>query len=218
MMLLIRVGAMQSFGIGKKELLWHAHMRITKAQQDEMQTSLFRPELKTFQIPELEHHRLEDAYDELELLGFPLGSPFEWMAPEAVQGIFNHGVPIVTVEQLSDMIGQDVIVLGYRVTLKPTTTAGGRSMYFGTFLDINGDFLDTVHFPDAAEKFTIHGWGIFWLRGKVSVEFDVITLEVNAAGRVKLLPDPRHSAAPVSPRDNQSVNDRWVNKYLKRGN
>lgn len=216
MILLIRVGAMQSFGIAKKELLWHAHTCLSKTPQDEMQTSMFRTEVKTYQLPELEHHRLEDAYDELELLGFPLGSPFEWMDLDAVQSIVNLGIPIVTAEQLSGMLGQEVMVLGYRVTLKPTTTTGGRSMYFGTFLDINGDFIDTVHFPGVAEKFSIQGWGIFWLRGKVSEEFDVVTVEVNSAGRVKLLPDPRHSSTPVVSRDNQSGNDRWVNKYLKR--
>jgi DNA polymerase-3 subunit alpha len=218
MILLIRVGALESFGIAKKELLWHAHMRLNKVPQDVMQTSMFRTESKVYQLPELEHHRLEDAYDQLELLGFPLGSPFEWMAPDAVQSIVDLGVPIVTAEQLSERLGQDVVVLGYRVTLKPTTTASGKPMYFGTFLDINGDFIDTVHFPVAAEKFSIQGWGIFWLRGKVSEEFDVITLEVISAGRVRLLPDPRHCTAPVSSRDNQSINDRWVNRYLKRGN
>lgn len=216
MILLIRAGALQSFGIGKKELLWHAHTRLTKAPQDEMQTSMFRTEVKTYQLPALEHHRLEDAYDELELLGFPLGSPFEWMDPDAVQSIVDLGIPIATAEQLPNIIGCEVIVLGYRVTLKPTTTTGGKSMYFGTFLDMNGDFLDTVHFPGAAEKFSIQGWGIFWLRGKVSEEFDVITVEVSSAGRVKLLPDPRHSATVVSARDNQSGNDRWISKYLKR--
>lgn len=217
MVLLIRVGALHCFGIGKKELLWLAHTRLTKIPQDEMQTSMFRAERKTYQLPDLEHHRLEDAYDELELLGFPLGSPFEWMDPTALTAIVNAGIPVVTAEQLPDLVGKEVIVLGYRVTLKPTTTSGGRSMYFGTFLDINGDFLDTVHFPGAAEKFSIQGWGIFWLRGKVSEEFDVFTLEVNSAGRVKLLPDPRFSVAPTTSRDSQSGNDRWVNRYLSRG-
>ena len=42
-----------------------------------------------------------------------------------------------------------------------------KLMYFGTFLDRDGDFIDTVHFPPVAAKYPFRGKGIYKITGKV---------------------------------------------------
>ncbi len=44
--------------------------------------------------------------------------------------------------------GKTVTLLGYHITHKPVRTVKGQTMSFGTFLDPNKDWIDTVHFPD----------------------------------------------------------------------
>ncbi|MFT7031223.1 MAG: DNA polymerase-3 subunit alpha, partial [Marinoscillum sp.] len=59
--------------------------------------------------------------------------------------------------------------------------------YFGTFLDEEGNFIDTVHFPPVAKKFPFTGKGIYLMRGKVMEEFDAITIEVSAMKRLNYM-------------------------------
>lgn len=51
-------------------------------------------------------------------------------------------------------------------------------MYFGTFIDMNGDWLDTVHFPDVNLNYPLSGKGFYSMKGKVVEEFGVYSLEV----------------------------------------
>jgi len=66
-------------------------------------------------------------------------------------------------------------------------------MYFGTFLDREGDFIDTVHFPPVATKFPFRGNGIYSITGKVLEEFDCITIEVSTMYKLAVVEDPRYS-------------------------
>ena len=68
-------------------------------------------------------------------------------------------------------------------------------MYFGTFLDKDGDFVDTVHFPLVAAKYRFQGSGIYRITGKVMEEFDCINLEVVKMERLAIIEDPRYSDA-----------------------
>jgi hypothetical protein len=45
------------------------------------------------------------------------------------------------------------------VTTKNTNRQMENVMFFGTFLDRDGDFIDTVHFPPVATKFPFRGKG-----------------------------------------------------------
>jgi len=45
---------------------------------------LFEIERKEFKLPELYHGRFDDAFDEMEILDFPLCSPFELVKEFAV--------------------------------------------------------------------------------------------------------------------------------------
>ena len=66
-------------------------------------------------------------------------------------------------------------------------------MYFGTFLDRKGDFMDTVHFPPVAKKFPLRGRGIYQLTGKVVAEFDCVSIEVSYMEKLSIIQDPRYA-------------------------
>jgi DNA polymerase-3 subunit alpha len=162
-------------------------------------------------LPTLEHHWLEDAYDELELLGFPLCNPFQLI--DEVQ-LSNH--TFVHAHELKDNLQKEIHILGYKVALKPTGTSKGEGMFFGTFLDECGHFIDTVHFPPVAKAYPASGWGLFHIHGKVSEEFGAYTVEVKWIKRLDLLPDPRVTDGPSHPAliRKGTGNDRWVNRTL----
>src|SRR5690554_1636604 len=70
---LIRCGAFRFTGTGKKELLWEAHLLISGKQQKAGTATLFGAfNTKPPTLPKLESSPLEDMYDEMELIGFPI--------------------------------------------------------------------------------------------------------------------------------------------------
>ena len=72
-------------------------------------------------------------------------------------------------------------------------------MFFGTFIDRDGDFIDTVHFPPVATKFPFRGKGIYSINGKVIEEFNCINIEVISMKKLAVVEDPRYSdkAKPI---------------------
>ena len=86
---------------------------------------------------------------------------------------------------------------GYYVTAKNTATHKGDRMYFGTFLDRNGDYIDTVHFPPVARKYPFRGRGVYQLIGKVMEEFDCISIEVNSMKKLDMMQDPRYAEEQI---------------------
>ena len=91
----------------------------------------------------------------------------------------------VLARHLPDKVNKQVRILGYLVATKNTGTSKGERMHFGTFLDEEGQFIDTVHFPPVAKKYPFTGKGIYLLQGKVFEEFDAISIEVNSQMRLK---------------------------------
>ena len=71
-------------------------------------------------------------------------------------------------------------------------------MYFGNFLDIKGDFLDTVHFPPIAKAYPFRGWGVYRITGKITEEFDCINIEVESMEKMPIVEDTRY-ADPGTP-------------------
>ena len=76
LILLIRVGAFRFTKKDKKQLLWDAHFLLGQNKQKRPAPTLFKSEVKEFTLPKLWHHHLESDFDQLELLGFTLSSPF----------------------------------------------------------------------------------------------------------------------------------------------
>ena len=169
---LIRVGALRFTGKSKKALLWEANFLQKKLQKVTVNSEkLFKEPIVEFRLPVLSHDPYEDALDEIELLGFPLCDPFD--LADADSKSFTPS------RMFSKHIGDQIEVLGYYITEKPVRTAKGAYMYFGTFLDANGEWIDSVHFPQAAAAYPLSGKGFYHLKGKIMDEFGVYTLDVS---------------------------------------
>jgi DNA polymerase-3 subunit alpha len=133
---------------------------------------LFNEPIPEFHLPQLQHHYLDDALDEMELLGFTMCNPFELV--EA-----GHTQNYVAAADMPNHLGNTITMLGYLITWKPVHTIKHELMYFGTFIDANGDWLDTVHFPDSVKQYPLQGKGFYRMTGKVVEEFGVYNLDVH---------------------------------------
>ena len=65
-------------------------------------------------------------------------------------------------------------------------------MNFGTWLDREGQFFDTVHFPQALEKYPFKGSGVYEIQGKVVEDFTVHSIEVLKMSKLALKEDKRY--------------------------
>ncbi len=190
--ILIKINAFRFTGRNKRELLWEAHMKINKSEVAEPQPILFKTARINYQTPNLPNTLMEDAFDEMELLGYPLCSPFYLLREETNKTLRARHLP--------RFVNRTVQLRGYLVTVKNTSTSKGDRMYFGTFLDYDGDFIDTVHFPPVAKKYRFRGKGIYEITGKVVSEFDCITIEVSRMELLPIIEDPRYSEGAVTTR------------------
>jgi error-prone DNA polymerase len=182
--ILIRIDAFRFTGKNKRELLWEARFKLDPIKRTIEQQMLFREPRKDYELPTLESSMLEDAFDQIELLGFPLVDPFGLLE--------NEPDSRVLARDLTTRIGQRVKIFGYLVTRKETSTARGDRMSFGNFVDLHGEFIDTVHFPQVARDFPFRGRGVYCIEGKVTEEFDCYSVEVDRMEKVKLVPDARY--------------------------
>ncbi|MCK5782511.1 MAG: DNA polymerase III subunit alpha [Flavobacteriales bacterium] len=183
--LLVQIGAFRFTGKPKKKLFWEIHLLINSTKSEIQQNELFsRPEVK-FVLPELYHSHFEDAFDEIELLGFPLSNPFDLLKEEMKGGILA--------KDLKSNVHKYVVIYAYLVHVKYTSAKGNQRMYFATFLDYEGVFVDTVHFPNVAARYPFRARGIYRIEGKVVEEFDFISIEVSKMEFQAIVPDPRYS-------------------------
>jgi DNA polymerase-3 subunit alpha len=189
--ILIRIDAFRSTGVEKHRLLWQAHMLLSGGEITE-HPRLFPPQRSRFEIPHLNSTRLEEAFTQLELLGFCLCSPFELLVrPVANRHASRH---------LSDFIDRNIDIYGYLVTVKNTSTQSGKRMHFATFIDQEGEVFDTVLFPPVAAKYFFRGKGIYRLYGKVVSEFGFLSVEVAKMEKQEYVPDPRYAEVKTSTR------------------
>jgi DNA polymerase-3 subunit alpha len=82
-------------------------------------------------------------------------------------------------------------ILGYLITVKDTATKGGKRMNFGTFIDREGHFVDTTHFPNVARDYPFRGRGVYMIIGKVVEEFGFYSIEVTRMDKLSYITDPR---------------------------
>jgi hypothetical protein len=64
-------------------------------------------------------------------------------------------------------------------------------MHFGTFIDVNGHFFDTVHFPKAVTEYPFRGEGVYLVKGKIVEEFGFPSMNVEKMAKMPLMSDPR---------------------------
>ena len=178
LILLIRIGAFRFTGKSKKELLWQAHFLFNGKKRSTPTHDLFRTEVKQFELPAFDEHPLDTAYDEIDLLGFPLCGWFDLLKTKFRGDLYT--------EDMLEHVGEQKRMLGYLVTTKPVRTKRGEIMYFGCFLDAKGKFFDTVHFPDSLMKYRFKGNGIYLMLGKVVEEFGSPALEVEKMEKMEI--------------------------------
>ena len=131
---------------------------------------LFYTPPKQFKIPPLECYKNETIFDQLELLGFPIELPFDMVEKRSNKYIKE--------KEMKKYLNKEITMIGYFISKKTVTTINKQLMYFGTFLDEDGTFLDTIHFPNEAYKYPFTGNGVYLLKGKVTVEFDFYSLKL----------------------------------------
>ncbi len=182
--ILIRLGAFRFTDKSKPDLLWEAHFLLSKAPPP-ARNLLFTPTTTTYTLPVFDVTWIEDAYDELELLGFTVTcSPFNLLQTK------YRGEAMT--KNMLDYVGREVKLVCDFVCDKDVRTKNGGWMKFGTFLDINGDFLDTTHFPPAQRAYPLKGSGLYLLLGKVVEEFGFPSIEIQKAAKLPILSDPRN--------------------------
>jgi len=185
--ILIRIDAFRFTGEDKRSILWKGYYTTNHQSKNEDQQSLFRVGMRRFELPTFDITDLETAYDQIELLGYPLCDPFLLLRdPPASDLIAAH---------MRNYLGKSITIYGYLVTVKRTSTRPKKErMFFGTFLDRAGAWIDTVHFPPVAKRYPFRGRGIYRLVGKVVEEFDYLTLEISYMEHMAYVEDPRFSA------------------------
>ena len=173
---LIRVGAFRFTGKSKKQLLWEGDfVQKNRRALAPAHQRLFKEAPVSFVLPELVVYERDDIYDEVELLGFPVRDPFILVDDDPAKYIPGRELP--------GHAGKVVTVLGYHITHKPVRTIKGETMSFGTFLDVNKDWIDTVHFPQVHAAQPLRA-GFYRITGKVMEEYGVCSIEVLKAEKV----------------------------------
>jgi DNA-directed DNA polymerase III PolC len=178
--ILIRVGAFRFTGKTKQKLLWEAMLFYSEAKVRMPSTAdLFDTEPKDYPLPHFEVNEIEDAFDEMELIGFPLDDPFRLLPDK------NYGD--TRAAELSNKLHKQVSIVGYLVTTKDTRTRSGQMMHFGTFYDCKGEVFDSVHFPNSSAKYPFRGRGFSSMKGKVVEDHGVFMIEVSGMEKIPMI-------------------------------
>jgi len=138
----------------------------------------------------------------VELLGFPVTlSRFDML-----QTPYRSSIRAVDLLQHK---GQKIRMLGDLVTVKNVHTVKKDWMHFGCFLDMEGKFFDTVHFPDSLKNYPFSGYGVYLILGKVVEEFGFPGIEVEKMARLPYHPDPRFAGQKKMAAPGNSGPDRY---------
>ncbi|HET6244539.1 MAG: DNA polymerase III subunit alpha [Bacteroidetes bacterium] len=182
---LIRMNALRFTGQNKRQLLWEAYMLFDKEKTKQAASSIamFEVAVPHWEIPELTVNKISDAYDELELLEFPVTlSAFDLLKSD-----FRGECKA---KELLEHIGKTVRMVGNYVTYKGVRTIRGDLMAFGTFLDEQGNFFDTTHFPPSLKNYPFTGSGVYLILGRVVQEFGFPSIEVEKMARMGYVKNP----------------------------
>lgn len=184
--LLIRIDAFRLTNTNKRNLLWDALVHARFGEENESQSKMFTSNYKKYSLPELPISDIEKAFDQIELLGFALCDPFLLVKNEAQ---FSK----IVVADMQHFINKEFEIYAYLVTIKNTHTHLKKErMHFGTFVDRAGAWLDTVHFPIVSAQYPFRGKGVYYLKGIVKEEFEVLSLEIFYMKKMPNMEDPRY--------------------------
>ena len=147
---------------------------------------MFQLPAKNYQLPPLIQNNIEDAFDEIELIGFPVS--VSWF--DLMQTKFRGQI---LAKDMNKHIHKKVKMVGQLVTIKYIKTKDREWMHFGSFHDVKGDFFDTVHFPQSLKKYPFRGSGMYLILGKVVEEFGFASIEVEKLAKLPIVNDPRYA-------------------------
>ncbi len=207
---LIFVDAFRFVGKSKNELLIEARLLMIHFKPEYRLPTFFEPPVQEYILPELKRNCLEDAFDEIEILGFAVScSPFDLL-----QTKFRGNVKA---KDLPKFHKQQVKMLAYLISRKHVPTKKG-TMYFGTWIDVEGNYFDTAHFPDQLQKYPFQGGGCYLLLGQVEVDFHFPTVTVFKMAKMPFIPDPRYAEDhekryEVHQKINEDVSMTWRAPY-----
>ena len=183
--ILIFIGAFRFTGKSKSELLVIARMILQNFKPENRGWLLLEEPLKEYKLPVLERSPFEDAFDEIELLTFPVSvTPFNLL-----QTSYRGDVMAKDLEQYHK---KTVKMLAYLISRKHVPTKRG-DMYFGTWIDAEGEFFDTAHFADCLAKYPFKGGGCYLLQGQVEVDYHFPTITITKMAKMPFIADPRYA-------------------------
>ena len=196
MTILIRSGAFAFTGKSKPSLLWEAHayngkMSSYRNKFHGMRGCMFEPQYVDYQLPDMKTNPLEDAYDEIELLGFPVTMTWFDMLKTKFRGE-------VFAKNMLQCVGNQYRMLGHLVSLKYVKTSKGDLMHFANFLDANGDVFDAVVFPNVLKNYPFQGNGTYLMLGKITEEFGHPSIEVQKLAKMEIRSKYQDQAHPHS--------------------
>jgi DNA polymerase-3 subunit alpha/error-prone DNA polymerase len=182
---LIFIGAFRSTGKTKSQLIIEVRMLLVNHKFETNSPLLIEEPTKEFKFPLIERSVLEDAFDEMELLSFPVScSPFDLLE--------TNYKSVVVAKNLNNYLKKEVKLIAYLVSIKQVPTKMGM-MFFGTWIDVNGDYFDTAHFPKSLMHYSFKGGGCYLLLGTVEVDYHFPTITISKMAKMPFKPDPRYS-------------------------
>jgi DNA polymerase-3 subunit alpha len=183
--ILIFIGAFRFTGLPKNELLLKARMLLSDCKPERRLEVLFDEPVKEFSLPVLQRDLFEDAFDEIEFLGFPVScSPFDLLKTRYRGDVMA--------KDLVSFHKKQIKMLAYLISRKHVPTKRG-TMFFGTWVDAEGEYFDTAHFPDSLEAYPFQGGGCYLLLGRVEVDFHFPTITILKMAKMPFIPDPRYA-------------------------
>lgn len=182
---LIFVGAFRFTGKTKNELILLARMLLVNFKEENRSPKLLQEPTVSYQLPKLERSPFEDAFDEIEILGFPTSCSIFDLLQTKFRGA-------VRVKDFVNLHKSTIKLVGYLVSIKHVPTKSGM-MNFGTWIDASGDYFDTTHWASTLEKYPFQGGGCYLLQGRIEVEYGFPSVMIEKMAKLPFVPDPRYS-------------------------
>jgi DNA polymerase-3 subunit alpha len=183
--ILIFIGAFRFTGKQKHELLIQARFLFGNEQSTFRHPTLLDEPQKEYKLPVIIKNPFEDAFDEIEILGFPVSfSPFDLLQTKYRGSVMAKDLVKYHKKQIK--------MLAYLISRKHVPTKRG-AMFFGTWIDAEGEYFDTAHFPNCLAEYPFQGGGCYLLLGTVEVDFHFPTITIHKMAKMPFIPDPRYS-------------------------
>lgn len=181
---LIFIGAFRFTGKTKNQLLVLVSLLLNNYKPENRSLMLLQEPAKEFKLPVLDRSIFEDAFDEIELLSFPISCTVFDLLQTKHRGD-------VLVKELMNYHKKQIRMLAYLISTKQVPTKRGN-MYFGTWVDNEGAYFDTAHFPDSLTKYPFQGGGCYLLLGTVEIDYHFPTITISKMAKMPFIPDPRY--------------------------